>query len=145
MEEIYEGHGIRFRYPAFWELTEQEDDEATSITVSSPETSFWSISLFRDGLSPLQVLDSALEAFREEYNEVDVYPSTVQVGQRTGVGRDVDFVCFELINSAFLRAFQTERFTVLVLYQGFDGELETTRPLLEAISTSLAFEGEDEL
>jgi hypothetical protein len=144
MEEIYEGHGIRFLYPAYWELTEQEDDEATSITVSSPETSFWSISLFRDGVSPLEVLESALEAFREEYKEVDVYPSTVQVGQRKGVARDVDFVCFELINSAFLRAFQTDRFTVLVLYQGFDGELETTRPQLEAISTSLAFEGEDE-
>jgi hypothetical protein len=144
MEEIYEGHGIRFLYPAYWELIEQEDDEATSITVSSPDTSFWSISLFRDGVSPLEVLESALEAFREEYKEVDVYPATVKVGERTGVARDVDFVCFELINSAFLRAFQTEHFTVLVLYQGFDGELETTRPLLEAISTSLAFAGEDE-
>ncbi len=144
MEEIYEGHGIRFRYPAYWELTEQEDDEATSITVASPETSFWSISLFQDGPSPQQVLDSAIEAFREEYAEVDVYASSARTGERAGAARDVDFVCFELINSAFLRSFQTERFTVLVLYQGFDGELETTRPLLEAISASLAFAGEDE-
>jgi hypothetical protein len=144
MEEIYEGHGIRFRYPAYWELTEQEDDEATSITVASPETSFWSISLFQDGPPPQQVLDSAVEAFQEEYAEVDVYASTAKTGDRTGVARDVDFVCFELINSAFLRSFQTDRFTVLVLYQGFDGELETTRPLLEAISASLAFAGEDE-
>ena len=60
------------------------------------------------------------------------------------MARDVDFVCFELINSAFIRSFQTERFTVLVLYQGFDAELETTRPLLEAISASLAFAVEDE-
>jgi hypothetical protein len=144
MEEIYEGHGIRFCYPAYWELTEQEDDEAISITVASPETSFWSISLFREGPSPQQVLDSAVEAFQEEYSEVDVYPSAARTGERAGLARDVDFVCFELINSAFLRAFQTERFTVLVLYQGFDGELETTRPLLEAISASLIFEGEEE-
>jgi hypothetical protein len=144
MEELYEEHGIRFRYPAYWELTEQEDEEATSITVASPETSFWSISLFKDGPSPQQVLESALEAFREEYPEVDVYASTARTGERAGVARDVDFVCFELINSAFLRAFQTERFTVLVLYQGFDAELEMTRPMLEAISASLAFAGEDE-
>ncbi len=144
MEEIYEGHGIRLRYPAYWEVTEQDDDEATSITVASPETSFWSISLFHDGPSPQEVLESALEAFREEYAEVDVYASTERIGERAGVARDVDFVCFELINSAFLRAFQTERYTVLVLYQGFDGELETTRPMLEAISASLAFAGEDE-
>src|SRR5580704_9701761 len=144
MEELYEGHGIRFRYPAYWELTEQEDEEATSITVASPETSFWSISLFKDGPPPQQVLESAMEAFREEYTEVDVYASTARTGDRAGVARDVDFVCFELINSAFLRAFQTERFTVLVLYQGFDAELEMTLPLLEAISASLAFAGEDE-
>ena len=136
--------GIRFRYPAYWELTEQEDDEATSVTVASPDTSFWSISLFREGPTPHQVLDSAVEAFQEEYAEADVYPSTARIGDRAGVARDVDFVCFELINSAFIRSFQTAHFTVLVLYQGFDAELETTRPLLEAISASLAFAGEDE-
>jgi hypothetical protein len=99
--------------------------------------------LFQDGPSPQEVLESAVEALQEEYAEADIYPSTARIGKRVGVARDVDFVCFELINSAFLRAFQPERFTVLVLYQGFDGELETTRLLLEAISTSLAFAGED--
>jgi hypothetical protein len=144
MEEIYDRYGVRFRYPAYWEVTEQDDDEATSITVASPDTSFWSISLFKDGPSPKELVDSAIEAFQEEYPEVDVYSSTARTGERSGVSRDVDFVCFELINSAFLRSFQTERYSVLVLYQGFDGELETTRPLLEAISASLAFAGEDE-
>jgi hypothetical protein len=143
MEEIYEGHGISFRFPAHWELTEQVDEEAISITVASPETSFWSISLFQEGPSPQEVLESAVEALQEEYAEADIYPSTARIGKRAGVARDVDFVCFELINSAFLRSFQTERFTVLVLFQGFDGELETTRSLLEAISASLAFAGED--
>ncbi len=37
MEETYEGNGVRFRYPALWELVEQEDEESTSITVASPE------------------------------------------------------------------------------------------------------------
>ncbi|HEX4072057.1 MAG TPA: hypothetical protein VHX68_12825 [Planctomycetaceae bacterium] len=143
MEETYEGNGLRFRYPAFWELIEQEDEESTSITVASPDTSFWSVSLFRSGPSPQQLIASAVEAFREEYDEVDVYPSDESMGDRPGVAQDVDFVCFELINSAFLRAFQTDRFTVLVLYQGFDGELAETRPLLEAISASLTLDGEE--
>lgn len=143
MDETYEGHGIHFRYPAFWELKEQQDDQSTSIEVASPDTSFWSISLFFDGPSPRQIVQSAIEAFREEYDEVDIYPADEMTGDRAGAACDVDFVCFELINSAYLRSFQTARFTVLVLYQGFDGELETTRPLLEAISASLKFEGED--
>ena len=62
MDETYQGHGIRFRYPAYWELLEQEEGESTSITVASPETSFWSISLFRDSPSPQQVVASAVEA-----------------------------------------------------------------------------------
>jgi hypothetical protein len=142
MDETYKGHGIRFRYPASWQLVEQEDDESTSITVASPDTSFWSVSLIPEGPSPEQVIASAVEAFREEYDEVDVYPSEEKMGDRPGAALDVDFVCFELINSAFLRSFQTDRLTVLVLYQGFDGELAETRPLLEAISASLALEDE---
>jgi hypothetical protein len=137
MDEIYEGHGIRFRYPSDWQLREEEGDESTCITVDSPDTSSWSISLFYDSPAPQQVVDSAVQAFREEYDEVDVYPSDEQLGERGGAARDVDFVCFELINSAFLRSFQTVRFTLLMLYQGFDGELETTRPILESISASL--------
>ena len=142
MHAVYEGHGIRFRYPASWALSEQEDDRLTSVTVDSPETSSWSVSLFSDGPSPEEVVHSAIEAFREEYAEVDVYPAEARMADRSSVARDVDFVCFELISSAFLRAFRAERCTVLVLYQGFDGELETTRPLLEAISASLALDDE---
>jgi hypothetical protein len=102
------------------------------------------VSLFPEGPSPEQVIASAVEAFREEYDEVDVYPSDETMGDHPGAALDVDFVCFELINSAFLRSFQTDRLTVLVLYQGFDGELAETRPLLEAISASLALEAEDQ-
>ena len=137
MQGAYEGHGIRFLYPESWELREQTDDQFASISVESPHTSSWSISLFLDNPTPEEVVGSAVETFRDEYDEVDVYPSQETLPGRPGVSRDLDFFCFELINSAFLRAFRTERFTALVLYQGFDGELETTRPLLESISNSL--------
>src|SRR5271170_7535985 len=112
MDTAYEGYGIRFRYPGTWSLSEQEQDRLTSITVDSPETSSWSVSLFFDHPSPEDVLDSAVEAFREEYDEVDVYPVEAKMAKHASVARDVDFVCFELISSAFLRAFRAERFTV---------------------------------
>ena len=85
MNETYEGHGIRFRYPAHWELSEQPGDDATSITVESPETSSWTVSLFFDGPSPEEVVDSAVQAFREEYDEVDVYPVEDQLGSHRSV------------------------------------------------------------
>jgi hypothetical protein len=142
--ETYLGHGVRFRYPAAWEVTAQEDGESVTITAASPNTSFWSVSLFRDKPAPEDVIGSALDAFRDEYSEVDVYPVESGRPDQPQVACDVDFVCFELINSAFLRAFETGRLTVLVLYQGHDSELETTRSELEAISASLAFVEEDD-
>ena len=53
-------------------------------------------------------------------------------------GLDVEFVCLELVNTATLRALESDDFTALVLYQGTDHELEATRALLEGITSSLA-------
>ena len=47
-------------------------------------------------------------------------------------------LCFDLVNGASLRAFQIDGVTAFVLFQGTDAELESTRPILEAISASLA-------
>ena len=144
MDTIYEGHGIRFRYPAWWEVSVQEDDECALITVDSPETSSWSVSLFFDGPPPEAVVNSAVEAFREEYDEVDVYSSDASAGERLERGPRRR-LCLSRADQQRLSALLSNRaFHRLVLYQGFDGELETTRPLLEAITNSLKLDGEEE-
>ena len=136
MLETYRGHGVEFQYPEHWELDEQESGGQISITVASPGTSFWSLSLFPGDPRPDDLVESALSAFRDEYDELDVYPTPA--GAPPGaVARDLEFVCLELINSAFVRAFRVGRRTALVLYQGNDRELEQTRDALEAISRSL--------
>lgn len=138
--ETYHGNGVEFRYPEFWELSEQRDSQQVSIAVSSPGTSFWSLSLFFERPSPGDLVDSALQAFREEYDELDVYPVAGRLGPYACEGRDVQFVCLELINTAAFRALQAGDVTLFVLYQGTDQELEETRPILEAISSSLRLE-----
>ena len=135
--ETYRGNGVEFRYPEFWELSEQRDAQQVSITVASPGTSFWTLSLFFARPAPGDLMDSAVQAFREEYEDVDVYPADGRLGPYACDGRDVQFVCLELINSAALRALQAGDVTAFVLYQGTDQELEETRPILEAISGSL--------
>ena len=90
------------------------------------------------------MLETALDAFRDEYGDIDVYPAETTLGRVGNLARDVDFVCLELINGAFLRVFRTGRFTALVLYQGTDHELEDTRDVLEGISNTLECDfGED--
>ena len=143
MQGLYDSNGVRFRFPERWELHEQRSDNQLSITVSSPETSFWTLSLFFDALPEDELMETALDAFREEYEELDIYPVAEIICHRESIARDLEFVCLELINSAFLRAFRTNHFTALILFQGTDYELEMTRDRLENISLSLQCEGDD--
>lgn len=138
----YTQYGIRFEYPEDWQMDDGEAADARTITVNSGETSFWCLSIFEDCPSIESVLDAAIAAFEEEYEEVDVSATEEThldsfVDQEI-VARDVEFVCLELVNTACLRAIAAEQFTLLVLYQGTDFELAQTGRTLERITESLS-------
>ncbi len=138
MQALYNSHGVRFQYPSDWELSEQREGEQISITVSSPETAFWTLSLFRDCPEPDDIVKAVLDAFHDEYSEMDEYPSRVRVCKRPTVARDIDFVCLEVLNTACVRVFRTREYTVLVLFQWTEAEREATGPILDRITRSLA-------
>jgi hypothetical protein len=138
LEARYHAHGVQFRYPDHWELSDQRERDQISITVSSPETAFWTVTLFRSRPDPKDVIAAALDAFRDEYKELDDYPSSARLCKRPTVSRDVDFVCLELLNSAGIRAVRAPDFTVLVLYQFTEAERDETGPILERITRSLS-------
>lgn len=140
LDQEYSGHGIRFRYPGTWELTEEEDGRDVTISVSSPETSFWSVSLLDARPDPKRVIREALETFRSEYTELDEYEAKAQIQGKECEARDLQFVQYELINSAFLRALEIGSKTVLLLSQGTDHELEDTKPVLDAICASFQWD-----
>lgn len=142
MSQLYSKHGVQFRYPPGWEVSEQRDDGQISITVSSPHTSFWTVTLLADCPDPEDIVTAVLDAFEEEYDELDIYPSRARIGRRPTVARDIDFVCLELLNVARVRAFRVPDLTVMVLYQGTDGEFAEAGPILERITKSLAFTAE---
>jgi hypothetical protein len=138
MDATYQAHGVRFRYPHEWDVTEQEQEDQVSITVSSPETAFWTVSLFPGCPEPDEIVAAALDAFHDEYDELDEYSSKVRVCKRPTVARDIDFVCLELLNSAGIRAFRARNFTVLVLFQLTDAERKEIAPIFESITKSLS-------
>jgi len=133
----YDAHGVRFQFPEEWTLTEQCSEQHIAINVDSPNTSFWSLTLFLDRPQPRDVIQSVIETFREEYDEIDVYPSHSRTVDQEAVARDIEFFCLEMVNGAFVRVFETERFTGLILFQGTETELQETRALLDGISASL--------
>jgi hypothetical protein len=135
--EIYSGHGVQFRYPSHWMIQEESSPEQTTVSVESPGTAYWTLSLFGDRPDPELIVDSVVSAYEEMYDELDVDESDAQVLGVPAVARDLDFVCLDLVSSTSLLVFQTMNNTVLVLFQGEDRELETVRPVLESITRSL--------
>jgi hypothetical protein len=139
MDATYQSHGVCFRYPSEWELAEQQDEDQFSVTVSSPMAAFWILSLFTSCPEPDDVVQSVLDAFEDEYDELDVYPVTPRVGRRSAVGRDIDFVCLDKLNVAGVRAFRTRQFTAMVLFQLTEDERGEFEPILEEMTRSLSW------
>ncbi len=137
MQEFAE-HGIRFRYPETWAVTDESTDEKVAVTVQSDATAFWTIAVFPDAPRPERVLESAVAAYREDYTEIDVYPVETKTGPHGPVvSRDLEFVCLELIAAAHVEAYETGGKTVLVLYQASDAELVKRRDVLDAMTASV--------
>ena len=143
--ETYSNHGIRFLYPSRWTISEEADGETQSVTVSSEETSFWTIWLVPERPEPEELIASAVRAFEEEYDNLDQYRAEGELCDCPALHCDLEFVSLELINSAFLRAFRTGRYSVLILAQGTDHELEYAREELDAITDSLECDLEDDV
>ena len=144
MQQQFGGLGIRFRYPDEWTLSEELGDDEATITVSSPESAFWSVTVLRHRPDPEEVLQASVEVFEDEYAERDVSMHEVTLANRPASAADIDFVCLELTNSAYLRSFRTGQFTVLVLYQLTDEDVDEQQSTLEAISDSLICESDIE-
>lgn len=142
MDREFVNHGVTFKYPPEWELSEQSKLGEVSITVSSPRTAFWTLTLFYDRPEPQEIIETVLAAFHEEYDEMDDYPARARLCQHKTVARDIEFVCLELLNSAWARSFRTEDYTVLVLYQTSDLDIDETQPVMESITRSLKCNGE---
>lgn len=139
----YGKHGVRFQFPASWAITEQSDDGETTISIQSDGTSFWTLMLLEARPDPDEVLDTVVAAFEQDYDDVDVTSSITSLGGLPALGRELDFVCYDLVNSASVRALQTSERTAMVLFQGTDHELETTRDQLDSITASLQFDDDD--
>ncbi|MGC1273007.1 MAG: hypothetical protein WBC44_04825 [Planctomycetaceae bacterium] len=142
----FDAHGIRFRYPSTWTLSDDSGEDKIAVTVQSEGSTFWTVAVFPDAPRPERVIESAVTAYREDYPDLDVYPIETRTESRgTVLSRDLEYVCVELIAAARIEAFHAGNSTVMVLFQGADAELESRRPVLDAMTASLEMaESDDE-
>lgn len=143
--ELYQKHGVCFRYPGAWEVDESGDVEAITVTLSTAQTGFWSITIMPDRPRPEDVMETSVSAFAENYPEMDRYSTTGKLGGHPYLKEELEFVCHDLISTAELLAIRTGRVTILIMCQYYDQEEADLKPLFAAVTNSLTFDAGDEV
>lgn len=121
MVEIYEDHGIRFQYPADWEMEVTDDGPVTTVSIQSPSgLAFAIVTMDETCPAPAEVADEALEAMREEYPTLDASPALETIANHGAAGHDVEFLSLDMTNSCEIRCFRTPRRTIFLFGQWSD-------------------------
>jgi hypothetical protein len=140
MVATFDQDGIHFRYPENWRLECEDNEEGWTASVQSPETAFLMVCYREDQPDPSDVAKTALDALKEEYEELEADDCVDSLAGQPAVGHDIRFFSLDLTNTCWTRSFYSPRGTVLVMAQVNDLELEKNEPILRAICASLALE-----
>lgn len=141
MTSVFDRHGIRFQYPEGWEVVEQQaDEQMASVTVQSSKSGFWSVSAHPASLTPVRLLQQALETMRQEYPGLEAEAVEQQVEDHRAPGYDMQFFCMDLLVTARVFAWQQSGRTLMVMWQAEDREFDELERVFAAISTSLVRE-----
>jgi len=138
MSAVYDKMGIRFEYPTNWALDERDAVEGNdAVSVHSPSGAFWSVVVHSPSQPLGELLDAAVSAMREEYDELDAEPMVVNLDDRVLEGFELNFFCLELTNTAVILAARLPQATLLIFYQADDREFAEAAPVFQAITRSL--------
>jgi hypothetical protein len=138
----FNDRGVRFQYPEGWRLEREDGETSWTVSVQSPQTAFLLISVDEGMPSTEDVAETALEALRSEYPDLEAEDHVDTLAGQPAVGYDIQFFSFDLTNTCWMRSFYSERGTVLVLWQANDLELEAYEPVLRAMCASLEVDAE---
>lgn len=142
MVGAYDQDGVRFKYPANWRLERQDNEDGWTVTVQSPDTAFFMLCCCDALPEPVGMADSALDALREEYEDLEADASVDSIAGQPAVGHDIRFFSLDLPNTCWTRSFFGPRGTLLAMCQLNDLESAKNEPVLRAICASLTVEDE---
>ena len=137
MPSVFEHSGLRFEYPENWTLDNAVEGPVQQVVVSSPNTGFWLLSKHPAGTELEPLFDEALAALRMEYPDIEAEPADDSLEGQPLAGFDVNFICLDLTNTCWLRGFQSDDSTYLLLCQAEDREFAQIAPVFQAMLASL--------
>jgi hypothetical protein len=136
--QTFDDHGLRFAYPASWELDVTDHGPVMTVAVQDPGgLGFALITTDESRPDPADVADAALEAMREEYPDLDAAPAMETINDHCATGHDLEFFALDMTNAATIRCFRTPRRTVLAFGQWSDAGEADLPDLIRGVLRSL--------
>ncbi|MCL4204748.1 MAG: hypothetical protein KJ000_19905 [Pirellulaceae bacterium] len=138
MQGEYNNFGVHFRYPEDWSIVDEEVSEwPRRVSVQSPHSGFWELQAYPSRFLPDDLTQRTLEAFCEEYDDVESEAVSELIMDHPATGFDLDFFCMDLLVSCQVRSFTLAGQTLLLICQAESQEFETRQEVFEAITRSL--------
>jgi regulator of RNase E activity RraB len=138
MPAKFEKLGISFQYPDNWTLDEEDALAGrNSVTVYSPGGAFWSVAVHPRSADPAQLAKAAVDAMKQEYEELEVEETCEAVAGREIIGYDLNFYCLDFINTARIRCLRTDQTTYAIFCQAEDREFDRVQLVFQAMTASL--------
>ena len=138
MPATFEKNGLKFLYPESWSLTEfSEAAEFHEVSLESPEGSIWSVSVFPPEAQPQQLIDSCLEALKDQYEDLEAVEFAGEYNGVAAIGFDADFYCLDFLVTAQTRTVKHSGKTLSFFCQAESREFEKSLDVFNAITMSL--------
>ncbi len=144
MTAVFENKRIRFQYPENWTLSEDNSAEPVSVTVQSPSSGFWTLVMYSDDQDLNVLIEQVVSAMDEEYEALESTPTTLELGDFTAPGYEMDFSCLDLVVSAKTFAIRHNDLTLLILWQGESRDFEQLELVFQAITLGMLQSDRDE-
>lgn len=139
MIELFERGGVAFQYPANWSFEIDDDEGDWLATLQTPGTALMTIA-YRLDTEPTELADETLEAFQDDYPDLDSEIAVEKLAGRTALGHDIDFLTLDTPVMAKVRAVGIPSGALLVFWQYSDRDRDHYEPLFQAVLGSLRIE-----
>ena len=138
MPAQFDQPGLRFAYPENWRVESvEETGSLSSVTLLAPGTAYWTVSIYPPEASPANLVEAAVGALREEYQEVEIEDIRGDYASREMAGCDVRFHYLDLTNTASIRWLREPGSLYLLVWQAEDREYDALSLVFEAMTVSL--------
>ena len=138
MPPTYRGLELECVYPDNWKLLEDTDEDGPiGFTIESPDAAFFSLIRYPWNCAPREVLERAIPAMNEDYDQFESNPFEPSLGIDDSRAAEVNFYCLDLLVTAQLQAFTIRPFTYLVQTQAEDRTFQKLELVFRAMLVSI--------